>query len=50
MRKLVKIYADMIISKLFKFENVPAARKSDVEQELLDRGYDTNGDKMEVVI
>lgn len=40
---MITIYADMIIEGHVKFEQVPASRKVAVEQELLNRGYGTDG-------
>lgn len=37
------IYADVIISGHFLFENVPESRKAEVEAELNRRGYGTDG-------
>lgn len=44
---MVGIYADMIIAGHVTFEQVPASRKDGVGQELLSRGYETDGNRIE---
>lgn len=40
---MVSLYATLIIEKRRTFDSVPAKLKSQVEAKLLEMGYDTNG-------
>jgi hypothetical protein len=43
---MVDLYATLIIKKKRTFDSIPPNLKEDVKEELLNRGYDENGDPL----
>ena len=43
---MVNLYAMLIINKRRTFDKVPDKFKADVEEKLLEYGYDINGDRI----
>lgn len=46
---MVSLYCQLIIAKVRTYDSVPEKFKTQVADQLKERGYDTNGDKLKGV-